>query len=165
MFWQRCRFLALPHGVTHSPLGTGHLCLDPAVDHLQGASGLSARLLFPVPSLWPPCQHYFSPPCFLSPPTPSPVTVVCYQADRDELRRRVIQWLEAEIIPDGWFSKGSNYSEVLDKYFKASRACPRGRTTFLGQPWPRGRGCTGWRCCDGGQEGLVYPAAWCGLDK
>lgn len=54
----------------------------------------------------------------------SPVTVVCYQSDRDELRRRVIQWLEAEIIPDGWFSKGSNYSEVLDKYFKASRAAP-----------------------------------------
>ncbi|RLV90950.1 hypothetical protein DV515_00014293 [Chloebia gouldiae] len=52
----------------------------------------------------------------------SPITVVCYQSDRDELRRRVIQWLEAEIIPDGWFSKGSNYSEVLDKYFKASRA-------------------------------------------
>lgn len=50
-------------------------------------------------------------------------TVVCYQSDRDELRRRVIQWLEAEIIPDGWFSKGSNYSEVLDKYFKASIAC------------------------------------------
>lgn len=50
------------------------------------------------------------------------MTVVCYQSDRDELRRRVIQWLEAEIIPDGWFSKGSNYSEVLDKYFKASRA-------------------------------------------
>lgn len=54
----------------------------------------------------------------------SPITVVCYQSDRDELRRRVIQWLEAEIIPDGWFSKGSNYSEVLDKYFKASRAAP-----------------------------------------
>lgn len=102
---------------------------------------------------------------FSPPPTPSPVTVVCYQADRDELRRRVIQWLEAEIIPDGWFSKGSNYSEVLDKYFKASRACPRGRTTFLGQPCPRGRGCTAWRCCDGGQEGLVCPAVWCGLDK
>ncbi|NWH74330.1 FSTL1 protein, partial [Piaya cayana] len=47
-------------------------------------------------------------------------SVVCYQSDRDELRRRVIQWLEAEIIPDGWFSKGSNYSEVLDKYFKAN---------------------------------------------
>ncbi|CAI9532830.1 unnamed protein product, partial [Staurois parvus] len=45
-------------------------------------------------------------------------TVVCYQADRDELRRRIIQWLEAEIIPDGWFSKGSNYSEILNKYFK-----------------------------------------------
>lgn len=47
-----------------------------------------------------------------------PPTVVCYQANRDELRRRIIQWLEAEIIPDGWFSKGSNYSEILDKYFK-----------------------------------------------
>ncbi|MEJ1283193.1 follistatin-like 1 [Cricetulus griseus] len=44
--------------------------------------------------------------------------IVCYQANRDELRRRIIQWLEAEIIPDGWFSKGSNYSEILDKYFK-----------------------------------------------
>uniref|UniRef100_A0A7N5K6D9 Follistatin-related protein 1 n=1 Tax=Ailuropoda melanoleuca TaxID=9646 RepID=A0A7N5K6D9_AILME len=44
--------------------------------------------------------------------------VVCYQSNRDELRRRIIQWLEAEIIPDGWFSKGSNYSEILDKYFK-----------------------------------------------
>jgi hypothetical protein len=51
--------------------------------------------------------------------TPLPFsTVVCYQANRDELRRRIIQWLEAEIIPDGWFSKGSNYSEILDKYFK-----------------------------------------------
>ncbi|XP_033028947.1 follistatin-related protein 1 [Lacerta agilis] len=44
--------------------------------------------------------------------------VVCYQTDRDELRRRVIQWLETEIIPDGWFSKGNNYTEILDKYFK-----------------------------------------------
>ncbi|KAF4804930.1 Follistatin-related protein 1 [Turdus rufiventris] len=51
---------------------------------------------------------------------PAASPVVCYQSDRDELRRRVIQWLEAEIIPDGWFSKGSNYSEVLDKYFKAT---------------------------------------------
>ncbi|RMC07660.1 hypothetical protein DUI87_17137 [Hirundo rustica rustica] len=55
---------------------------------------------------------------------PAASPVVCYQSDRDELRRRVIQWLEAEIIPDGWFSKGSNYSEILDKYFKASRAAP-----------------------------------------
>ncbi|KAK9407819.1 follistatin-related protein 1 [Crotalus adamanteus] len=45
--------------------------------------------------------------------------VVCYQTDRDELRRRVIQWLEAEIVPDGWFSKGSNYTEILEKYFKS----------------------------------------------
>ncbi|XP_068038041.1 follistatin-related protein 1 [Anomalospiza imberbis] len=50
---------------------------------------------------------------------PAASPVVCYQSDRDELRRRVIQWLEAEIIPDGWFSKGSNYSEILDKYFKS----------------------------------------------
>ncbi|CAH2218735.1 follistatin-related 1 [Pelobates cultripes] len=45
--------------------------------------------------------------------------VVCYQADRDELRRRVIQWLETKTSPDGWFSKGSNYSEILEKYFKS----------------------------------------------
>nr|AAP92604.1 Ab2-379 [Rattus norvegicus] len=51
--------------------------------------------------------------------SPSASPVVCYQANRDELRRRIIQWLEAEIIPDGWFSKGSNYSEILDKYFKS----------------------------------------------
>lgn len=44
--------------------------------------------------------------------------VVCYQADRDELRHRIIQWLETEIIPDGWFSKGNNYTEILEKYFK-----------------------------------------------
>uniref|UniRef100_A0A452HEW4 Follistatin-related protein 1 n=1 Tax=Gopherus agassizii TaxID=38772 RepID=A0A452HEW4_9SAUR len=50
---------------------------------------------------------------------PAASPVVCYQSDRDELRRRIIQWLEAEIVPDGWFSKGSNYSEVLDKYFKS----------------------------------------------
>lgn len=31
--------------------------------------------------------------------------VVCYQSNRDELRRRIIQWLEAEIVQDGWFSK------------------------------------------------------------
>ncbi|NXA38269.1 FSTL1 protein, partial [Eudromia elegans] len=55
---------------------------------------------------------------------PAASPVVCYQSDRDELRRRVIQWLEAEIIPDGWFSKGSNYSEVLDKYFKARSTRP-----------------------------------------
>jgi len=50
--------------------------------------------------------------------SPSASPVVCYQSNRDELRRRIIQWLEAEIVPDGWFSKGSNYSEILDKYFK-----------------------------------------------
>ncbi|XP_032485620.1 follistatin-related protein 1 isoform X1 [Phocoena sinus] len=50
--------------------------------------------------------------------SPSASPVVCYQSNRDDLRRRIIQWLEAEIIPDGWFSKGSNYSEILDKYFK-----------------------------------------------
>lgn len=51
--------------------------------------------------------------------TPAASPVVCYQTDRDELRRRVIQWLQAEIIPDGWFSKGNNYSEILEKYFKS----------------------------------------------
>ncbi|KAF6118710.1 follistatin like 1 [Phyllostomus discolor] len=51
--------------------------------------------------------------------SPSASPVVCYQSNRDELRRHIIQWLEAEIIPDGWFSKGSNYSEILDKYFKS----------------------------------------------
>ncbi|XP_073433079.1 follistatin-related protein 1 [Dendrobates tinctorius] len=50
---------------------------------------------------------------------PAASPVVCYQSDRDELRRRVIQWLQAEIIPDGWFSKGNNYSEILGKYFKS----------------------------------------------
>nr|CAB42968.1 Flik protein [Gallus gallus] len=49
---------------------------------------------------------------------PAASPVVCYQSDRDELHRRVIRWLEGEIIPDGWFSKGSNYSDVLEKYFK-----------------------------------------------
>ncbi|XP_078089102.1 follistatin-related protein 1b [Mustelus asterias] len=44
--------------------------------------------------------------------------VVCYQSDRDELRRRVMEWLETEIIPDGWFSKGINYTNILNKYFK-----------------------------------------------
>ncbi|XP_075704810.1 follistatin-related protein 1-like, partial [Rhinoderma darwinii] len=50
---------------------------------------------------------------------PAASPVVCYQSDRDELRRRVIQWLQTEIIPDGWFSKGNNYSEILEKYFKS----------------------------------------------
>lgn len=44
--------------------------------------------------------------------------VVCYAADRNELRSRVIQWLQTEIVPDGWFAKGSNFSEILLKYFK-----------------------------------------------
>lgn len=88
-------------------------------------SGLATCFFFiavcvPVVSL---STSFFSPVFFYS-VTPFPITVVCYQSDRDELRRRVIQWLEAEIIPDGWFSKGSNYSEVLDKYFKASRVMP-----------------------------------------
>uniref|UniRef100_A0A6I8NRG8 Follistatin-related protein 1 n=1 Tax=Ornithorhynchus anatinus TaxID=9258 RepID=A0A6I8NRG8_ORNAN len=52
------------------------------------------------------------------PSSPSSSPVVCYQSDRDELRRRIIQWLEAEIVPDGWFSKGNNYSQILDRYFK-----------------------------------------------
>lgn len=44
--------------------------------------------------------------------------VVCYAADRNELRSRVIQWLQTEVVPDGWFVKGSNFSEILLKYFK-----------------------------------------------
>lgn len=47
-----------------------------------------------------------------------PIAVVCYAADRNELRSRVIQWLQTEIVPDGWFVKGSNFSDILLKYFK-----------------------------------------------
>ncbi|XP_042350945.1 follistatin-related protein 1-like [Plectropomus leopardus] len=45
--------------------------------------------------------------------------VVCYAADRNELRSRVIQWLQTEVVPDGWFVKGSNFSDILLKYFKS----------------------------------------------
>uniref|UniRef100_A0A3Q0QPN8 Follistatin-related protein 1 n=1 Tax=Amphilophus citrinellus TaxID=61819 RepID=A0A3Q0QPN8_AMPCI len=45
--------------------------------------------------------------------------VVCYAADRNELRTRVIQWLQTEVVPDGWFVKGSNFSDILLKYFKS----------------------------------------------
>lgn len=48
----------------------------------------------------------------------SSAAVVCYAADRNELRGRVIQWLQTEVVPDGWFAKGSNFSEILLKYFK-----------------------------------------------
>lgn len=48
----------------------------------------------------------------------SPAAVVCYSADRNELRSRVIQWLQTEVVPDGWFVKGSNFSDILLKYFK-----------------------------------------------
>ncbi len=44
--------------------------------------------------------------------------VVCYVADRNELRRRVIDWLQTEVVPDGWFTKGSNFTDLLLKYFK-----------------------------------------------
>uniref|UniRef100_A0A8C9TD57 Follistatin-related protein 1 n=1 Tax=Scleropages formosus TaxID=113540 RepID=A0A8C9TD57_SCLFO len=44
--------------------------------------------------------------------------IACYLADRNELRSRIIEWLQAEVVPDGWFSKGSNFSEILLKYFK-----------------------------------------------
>lgn len=50
-------------------------------------------------------------------PTPA---VVCYAADRNELRSRVIQWLQTEVVPDGWFVKGSNFTDILLKYFKVS---------------------------------------------
>uniref|UniRef100_A0A3Q2XGA2 Follistatin-related protein 1 n=1 Tax=Hippocampus comes TaxID=109280 RepID=A0A3Q2XGA2_HIPCM len=45
--------------------------------------------------------------------------MVCYAADRNELRSRVIQWLQTEVVPDGWFVKGSNFSDILLKYFKS----------------------------------------------
>lgn len=45
-------------------------------------------------------------------------TVACYSGDRNELRSRIIQWLQMEVVPDGWFSKGSNFSDILLKYFK-----------------------------------------------
>lgn len=44
--------------------------------------------------------------------------VVCYLTDRNELRSHVIEWLQSEVEPDGWFSKGSNFSDVLLKYFQ-----------------------------------------------
>ncbi|XP_014006707.2 follistatin-related protein 1 [Salmo salar] len=44
--------------------------------------------------------------------------IVCYLANRNELRNRVIQWLQNEVVPDGWFAKGSNFSDTLLKYFK-----------------------------------------------
>lgn len=50
----------------------------------------------------------------------SPSAVVCYAADRNELRGRVIQWLQSEVVPDGWFVKGSNFSDILLRYFKVS---------------------------------------------
>lgn len=30
----------------------------------------------------------------------------------------MIQWLQTEVVPDGWFVKGSNFSDILLKYFK-----------------------------------------------
>lgn len=53
--------------------------------------------------------------------------VVCYAADRNELRSRVIQWLQTEIVPDGWFAKGSNFSDILLKYFKVGFSWPLAR--------------------------------------
>uniref|UniRef100_A0AAY4BWB4 Follistatin-related protein 1 n=1 Tax=Denticeps clupeoides TaxID=299321 RepID=A0AAY4BWB4_9TELE len=44
--------------------------------------------------------------------------IVCYLADRNELRSRVIEWLQSEVVPDGWLSKGSNFSDILLKYFQ-----------------------------------------------
>uniref|UniRef100_A0AAY5EBI3 Follistatin-related protein 1 n=1 Tax=Electrophorus electricus TaxID=8005 RepID=A0AAY5EBI3_ELEEL len=45
--------------------------------------------------------------------------VVCYLDDRNELRRRLIEWLQTEVTPNGWFIKGSNFSNVLLKYFQS----------------------------------------------
>ncbi|XP_067298741.1 follistatin-related protein 1a [Pseudorasbora parva] len=44
--------------------------------------------------------------------------IVCYLTDRNELRSHVIKWLQSKVEPDGWFSKGSNFSDVLLKYFQ-----------------------------------------------
>lgn len=44
--------------------------------------------------------------------------IVCYVADRNELRSRVLVWLQGEVEPDGWISTGSNFSHILQKYFK-----------------------------------------------
>ncbi len=44
--------------------------------------------------------------------------VVCYLTDRNELRSRVIEWLQSEVEPDGWISRGSNLSDVLLNYFQ-----------------------------------------------
>ncbi|KAL2087634.1 hypothetical protein ACEWY4_016462 [Coilia grayii] len=49
---------------------------------------------------------------------PATSPIVCYLADRNELRSRVIEWLQTEVEPDGWFSKGSNFTDVLLKYFE-----------------------------------------------
>lgn len=54
--------------------------------------------------------------------------VVCYVGDRNELRRRVIEWLQTEVVPDGWFTKGSNFTDILLKYFKVNLK------TFLPKP-------------------------------
>lgn len=70
-------------------------------------------------------------------PEPPPPAVVCYAADRNELRSRVIQWLHTEVVPDGWFVKGSNFSDILLKYFKVGTSAPKSdshnfcRTFFL----------------------------------
>lgn len=57
-----------------------------------------------------------------------PPAVVCYAADRNELRSRVIQWLHTEVVPDGWFVKGSNFSDVLLRYFKVGTSAPSARS-------------------------------------
>uniref|UniRef100_A0AAY4BNM9 Follistatin-related protein 1 n=1 Tax=Denticeps clupeoides TaxID=299321 RepID=A0AAY4BNM9_9TELE len=44
--------------------------------------------------------------------------VVCYVTNRNELRSRIIGWLQTEVVADGWFSKGSNFSDIILKYFK-----------------------------------------------
>ncbi|XP_070549405.1 follistatin-related protein 1-like isoform X1 [Ptychodera flava] len=52
-------------------------------------------------------------------PTKAPQSkpVVCYQNDRDRLRQKMIDWMVAEEIPDGWFSEGKSYNEVLKSFF------------------------------------------------
>lgn len=129
------------------------MSLIPALDTFQCIPGLCFSVTRVWSSCFPECcgnskqWHTQSPRlgdsgvlCTQQTSLPFP-TVVCYQSNRDELRRRIIQWLEAEIIPDGWFSKGSNYSEILDKYFKVIQSwgqrlvSPRERETSSPIAW------------------------------
>ena len=65
-----------------------------------------------------------------------PPAEVGYAADRNELRSRVIQWLQTEVVPDGWFVKGSNFSDTLLKYFKVGFLSLLGCRMIESEPEP-----------------------------